>query len=164
MCLEAYTYLRHHRTTLVVAGSSQFNGVDKVFLAICTQHTDGELTACQHNGFAQAFEHERQGTRRVSHRVGPMQNDKAVRLFVVLGNDIHQLGPQLWVHVGGVNRRFELVRLQFVVKQPQFGHMILQVLEVERLQSTRFRIPNHADGASCIDKQNAADTIHYSFE
>ena len=139
-----------------VTVGSKFDSRDEVFLAVGTQHADGQLAACENDGLAEIFQHDRQSRGCVSHGVGAVQNDKAVVLLIAVGDDAHQFGPQLRLHITRVDRRVKLIAMQVVIKLPQLGHMATQMLEVEGFQSTSFWIAYHADSATSVYQQHTA--------
>lgn len=152
LVLEEDADFGHHGRAVGAAGGGYLDGGDEVLLAVGTQHADGQLRTGQDDGFRQILEHEAQGTGRVGHGVGAVQDDETVVVVVVAADDFHNLGPEFRLHVRRVDGWVELVGGDVAVEAFQFGHMLEQLVEVEALQSTCFGILNHADGTAGINQ------------
>ena len=80
-----------------------------------------------------------------------MQYDESIIVCIVLSDDLHDFHPRVRSHLGGIHWGIELYCRDRIAQLLQLGHVLLQVLEVERLQHTCFRILDHADRSSCVD-------------
>ena len=83
-----------------------------------------------------------------------MQDNEAVVVIIVVGDDAYDFRPSHRVHVAGVDRRVKLSHVDFRLNQFEFWHGRDEVVEVERLQYACHGILSHADGTSCIDDEN----------
>ncbi|CDB12075.1 unknown [Bacteroides sp. CAG:633] len=148
--LEEDTYFGHDGAAVAVAGCGYLDAGQQVFLTVGTQHADGQLRAGQDDGLVQPFEHEAQGRGREGHRIGAVQDDEACILLVVVADDAYQPSPRFGIHVRRVHRRVELVSVDTEGKLLEFGHMLLELLQIEVLQRARFRILDHSDGSTGV--------------
>ena len=151
--LEEDGDLLHARASLLIDGSSHLQGGNEVLLAVGAHLADGQLRAGDDDGLAQVLEHETQGRCREGHRVGAMQHDKAVVEVVALLDGQRDVAPVRGVHVAAVDRRFELEMFNLVVQFLDLGHIVDEVVKVERLQGMGLGILDHADGAAGIDNE-----------
>ena len=82
-----------------------------------------------------------------------MQYHKTVVVVVVLLYDRGYVHPVAGIHRGGVERLFKLIVVYVEIKTFQLGHVVHQMLEVERFETPGGGILNHADGAPGVDNQ-----------
>lgn len=83
-----------------------------------------------------------------------MQDDKPVVPLVVAIDDACEFGPKCWVHVGGVDRRIEGIGEDVEVELLDFRDMLQELVKVEVLQGTCFRVLYHTDSTACINEQH----------
>ena len=74
-----------------------------------------------------------------------MQDDEAMVAVVIFMNDAYQLPPHIRFHVRRIHWRIKLIGVNREVELLQFGDILLQLLEVKVLQSTRRGILDHAN-------------------
>ena len=82
-----------------------------------------------------------------------MEDDKAVVAVVVVGYAMAKIGPSRRRHIAGVDGRLKLVGVNLNVELSQLGHVLYQVLEVERFECSGQRIAVHADSATGINEE-----------
>ena len=152
--VEEDAHFRHPGVPLAVPGRGYLDGSDEVFLAVGAELADGELAACEDDGFGQVLHHVRKSRGGVGHRVGAVQHDEAVELVVAVGYHVAQPRPVLWRHVAAVDWRLELTGLYVCVQQLQFGNILQESVEVEGLQRPGVRVAVHADGPAGVYQQH----------
>ena len=132
-------------------GGGYFDGSNQVFLSVRAQGSDRQLRTGKDNRLREVFEHEAERRCRIRHRVGAVQDDKAVKVIVVIIYDFDNLGPQRRFHIRGVDGRVELIGRDAVVEAFQFGDMLEQVVEIEIFQCAGFRVFHHSDSSACVN-------------
>lgn len=152
--MEEYTYFGYDRRAVRILGSRNLDSCKEVLLAIGTECTDGKLAAGEYDRFHQPFEHEAESRGGEGHRVGTVQDDKAIVSLIVAIDDAYELGPKGGVHVRRVDWRVEGIGEYVEVELLDFGHMLQELVEVEVLQSTRFRVLYHTDSAARVNEQH----------
>ena len=74
---------------------------------------------------------------------------------IIVGNYSYKLCPHTWRHVTGINRASKLVGVYLGVEIGKLIHVLDEMVEVQWFKRSCFRIPAHADGAACVNKQYA---------
>lgn len=164
---EEDAYFGHDRGAVGMLGGGNLDGGDEILLAVGAQGTDGELRSGKDDGLRQVFEHEAEGGGGVGHGVRAMQDDETIEVVVIVIDDFDEFGPEGGFHVRRIDGRVELIRRDAVVEAFQLGDMLKQVVEVEILKRTGFRIFYHANGSACINQKygrvvNLHSHIEYS--
>lgn len=137
---------------VVFFGGGYLDGGDEVFFSVGAEHADGQLRAGQDDGLAQVFEHEAEGGSGIGHRVGTVQDDKAVVIMVIFGDDAYDLLPGFGAHFGRVHRRVELQGGHLAAQFVEFGNVFAQMLKIKGFERACFGVAYHADGSSGVDQ------------
>ena len=143
--------------SLFVACRSKLYTCDKILLTVGAQLTNRQLRSGKNDRLGKILKHKRQGTRRVSHGVCAMKDDKAVVTVIIVCNYAHELCPPPERHVRRVDRRCELISVYVSLQVSEFRQIGNQVIEVKRLKRSCLHIASHTDGAAGIDKQHLVD-------
>ena len=153
LAIEEDTHFWHHRLAIGILERGNFDGGHHVLLAVCAKLADRKLATREDDRLGEVLKHEGEGGGGVSHRVGAMQDDKAIVIVIIVGDDAYDLCPSHRVHVAGVDGRVELSDVDVRLNQLKFWHGRDEVIEVERLQCARDGILSHTDGTSCINDE-----------
>ena len=82
-----------------------------------------------------------------------MQDDKAVKVIVIIVNYFYNLCPERWFHVRRIDRWIELIGGDTVVETFQFGNMFEQLVEVEVFKRSGFWVFYHSDSTSGVNQK-----------
>ena len=152
---EKDAHFRHHRRAVGMARCGNLDTGEQVFLPIGAQLPEGQLTAGDHDGLGQIFEHEAQGRSRESHGIRTVEQDETVVAIIVLRNDLNHATPILRFHVRGVDGRAESHSVDLVVKAIQLRHKVADVFPIESLECAGDGILEHTDGSAGVDDEYA---------
>ena len=83
-----------------------------------------------------------------------MQDDKTVDPVIVVGNDANQFPPMFKPHIARIDWRVEREGMNIEIETPQFRHFVDDKVEIETLQSPRFRVLPHATGNNSRDRNH----------
>ncbi len=148
----------HFRYVAVEAGG-HFYGADDIFAAVATQHSQRQLAAGEHDGFAQIVEHKAESRGAVGHGVGAVQYHKAVVVGIFALDDGGNLYPKVGCHVGGVDDVLYLTRVDAVAAAVEQWHGVIDVFHGKGSQRA-FLVLHHADGAAGVDDADALSLCH----
>ena len=152
---EKDAHFRHHRRAVGMARCGNLDAREQIFLSIRAQLPEGQLTAGDHDGLGQIFEHKTQGRSRESHGVRTVEQDETVVAIIVLRNDLNHATPILRFHIRGVDRRAESHGVDLVVKAIQLRHKVADMFPIESLERPGNRILEHTDGSAGVDDEYA---------
>ena len=133
MILEENADFRNDRLPVGMARSGNLDAGQKIFFSIRAQYTDGKLRTGENNRLTQSFEHKAKGRGGISHRIRAMQNYKTGIMIVIVTDNVYEFAPRIRVHVRRIHWRIELISIYTESIPLKFGHMFLQLLEVEVL-------------------------------
>ena len=88
-----------------------------------------------------------------------MQHHETIVAVVLFADEPRQFNPVFRFHVARVDGRIKRLRVDFIVEAVELRHVMLEVLQIEVFQSTRFGILYHADSASRINNENG-QSVH----
>ena len=151
--LEVERHLGDQRSA-VAAGSGDLDGRDEVLAAVGAQHADGDLASGEDHGLGEVLEHEAHGRGGVGHRVGAVQDDKAVVTGVVVADDPGELDPVCRGDVRRVDDGREGPHVDIDVEALERGEFVVDAAEVEGHQRAGRGIGLHADRAAGVDNQD----------
>ena len=124
---------------------------DEVLPRVVAHLAERNLRSGDDHRLRQAVEHERQRRGRVGHRVGAVENEKAVVVVVVLGDVAGDLGPLGRSHVRRVEQRLVLVHQSGRHRSlPKLRHRFHLMLQISRLRVIAVAGVAHTDGSAGV--------------
>ena len=122
MTIKIDTNFWYKSVTFFVFRRSNLYTSDEVLFAVGAELSDGQLRTGENDRLRQILQHIGEGRGCVGHRIGSVQYDETVVLVIVICNDMRKVGPQLWRHIAGINRRIELMRINLHIELFQFRY------------------------------------------
>ena len=151
---EIDAHFRDNRPSIGILCSGNLHGADKILLAISTCDTDRKLAPGKDDRFGKAVENVAQGRSAVGHGVSSVQDDKAVILVVPGLDQPRKLHPTGRLHIGRIDRRIEIVGIDFECKLLKFRNFIKNTGKIERTECLSDRVLLHTDRTTGVDEQN----------